>query len=89
MTTYQDPPPHSRRAVRQSERDESAAKSGQSAPVQPTPYIFDAPGAPATGASAMVPQRILPHRRRYSTPGAAFSCHPDRRLTTINQASSP
>jgi hypothetical protein len=51
MTTYQDPPPHSRRAVRQSERDESAAKSGQSAPVQPTPYIFDAPGAPATGAA--------------------------------------
>jgi hypothetical protein len=40
MTTFQDPPPHSRRAARQSERGEGSAPT----PVEPTPYTFDAQG---------------------------------------------
>ena len=41
MTTFQDPPPQSRRAVRQSERGEVPPQS----PPQPEPYTFDAPAA--------------------------------------------
>jgi hypothetical protein len=58
MTTFQDPPPHSRRAVRQSERDETPPQ----APVTGAPYTFDtassvpqapqAPQAPQTGRRA-------------------------------------
>jgi hypothetical protein len=38
MTTFQDPPPHSRRAARLSERSEGSAP----APVEAVPYAFDA-----------------------------------------------
>ena len=39
MTTFQDPPPHSRRAVRQSEREGSAPEPTATAP-QAIPYNF-------------------------------------------------
>lgn len=48
MTTYQDPPPQSRRAVRQSERDESAAVT----PAEGTPYSFDAASTNAANTNA-------------------------------------
>jgi hypothetical protein len=51
MTTFQDPPPHSRRAVRQSERGETAQQSPTEQPA--APYTFDAAsGAPAPADSA-------------------------------------
>jgi len=61
MTTFQDPPPHSRRAVRQSERGETAAAT----PAEGTPYSFDAaageappsqvPVTPPSGRRAQLP----------------------------------
>jgi hypothetical protein len=63
MTTFQDPPPQSRRAVRQSERGDVQSQS----PAQPEPYTFDASAAeaaapqtpatpPHTGRRAQQPQ---------------------------------
>jgi hypothetical protein len=64
MTTFQDPPPHSRRAVRQSERGETAAAT----PAEGTPYSFDA----ATSAAAPTPQVPVtpPSGRRAQLPAA-------------------
>ena len=50
MTTFQDPPPQSRRAVRQSERGETSAP----APEQAVPYAFDAAQATAETPQAPV-----------------------------------
>lgn len=62
MTTFQDPPPQSRRAVRQSERGENPEQvpAEQSAPTPATtpPYSFDAKGNQQTGAPA---QPVQPH----------------------------
>jgi hypothetical protein len=58
MTTFQDPPPQSRRAVRQSERDEAQpqgpAQPDQFAPAQPDPYTFDAPAGESASPQAPV-----------------------------------
>lgn len=65
MTTFQDPPPHSRRAARANERGETPATAPeaaqQAAPAESAPYSFDsatpaqqssAPAAPASGRRA-------------------------------------
>ncbi len=67
MTTFQDPPPHSRRAVRQSERGETAAAT----PAEGTPYTFD----PASEGAASAPQATAapvapPSGRRAQLPAA-------------------
>ncbi len=51
MTTFQDPPPLSRRAARQSERNES---SGQASQPQPQPYSFD-PASPSPASHNVYP----------------------------------
>ena len=57
MTTFQDPPPQSRRAVRQSERGETSTP----APEQAVPYAFDAAqAAPETPQAPVTP----PHTGR-------------------------
>ena len=61
MTTFQDPPPHSRRAARQSERGEGSAPT----PVEAVPYAFDAaePAAsePASAEPASAEQSAPEH----------------------------
>jgi hypothetical protein len=77
MTTFQDPPPQSRRAVRQSERGEAQPQApvqpdavqsdaARSEPVQPDPYTFDASaGAPtAPQAPTAQPQSVQPQTGR-------------------------
>ena len=62
MTTFQDPPPHSRRAVRQSERGETVPAT----PAEGTPYSFDAAARSVSSApvahpnpqAAIVPQVV-------------------------------
>jgi hypothetical protein len=70
MTTFQDPPPQSRRAVRQSERGETSAP----APEQGVPYAFDANQADANQAEPSTPQPSeTPHHsgRRAQLPTGA------------------
>jgi hypothetical protein len=66
MTTFQDPPPHSRRAVRQSERGEGSAPT----PDQAVPYAFD----PAAADPSQPPATTPPHTgRRAQLPPAQDS----------------
>ncbi|HEY5229363.1 MAG TPA: hypothetical protein VIJ11_00540, partial [Galbitalea sp.] len=61
MTTFQDPPPQSRRAVRQSERGETPPQ----APGQPAAYAFDAStSAPSAPQAPVAP----PHTGRRAQP---------------------
>ena len=57
MTTFQDPPPHSRRAVRQSERGESAPNATTSSAPDGAPYDFEnaAPEQPSHSANTSTP----------------------------------
>jgi hypothetical protein len=69
MTTFQDPPPQSRRAVRQSERGEVQPQS----PAQPEPYTFDASAAEETAPQtpATPPQTGRRAQQPHVQPGAA------------------
>ncbi|MCU1508298.1 MAG: hypothetical protein JWQ12_563 [Glaciihabitans sp.] len=72
MTTFQDLPPQSRRAVRQSERDETAADATVGTPSGDAPqpsYSFD-PGAEAPDAVASSDASAEPTRGRRAQPAA-------------------
>ena len=81
MTTFQDPPPQSRRAVRQSERGETPSQ----APASSLPYSFD-PGAEPVDQAA--PTRDAPQisGRRVQLPQAALV---QEHLTTVPSANQP
>jgi hypothetical protein len=65
MTTFQDPPPQSRRAVRQSERGETPPQ----APVEGTPYAFDAAQvAPETAQTPVAPPHSGRRAQQPATP---------------------
>src|SRR5690606_8488198 len=62
MTTYHDPAPPSRRAVRQSERDAAEREQGFPIPLQPTPFP-QAASHPPPG-----PSQALSRGRRAAVP---------------------
>ena len=57
MTTFQDPPPQSRRAVRQSERGEASTPVSD----QAAPYAFDAAQDAAQGVTPESASAPVPH----------------------------
>ncbi|MDQ1547450.1 MAG: hypothetical protein QOH69_2354 [Actinomycetota bacterium] len=65
MTTFQDPPPQSRRAVRQSERGDTPPQ----APVEDAPYAFDAAQeAPETPQAPVAPPHSGRRAQQPATP---------------------
>jgi hypothetical protein len=79
MTTFQDPPPQSRRAVRQSERGETPVEGIPSAPAQSAPYSFDAAAEPARQAPAAptaAPQSGRRAQSRVAPPADAQTSQP-------------
>jgi hypothetical protein len=86
MTTFQDPPPQSRRAVRQSERGET--------PPQPAPYTFDPSAgtpqepaaAPHTGRRAQLPQT---EERVPAPPADSYPAQPPSAESTLANQPPP
>jgi hypothetical protein len=78
MTTFQDPPPQSRRAVRQSERGETPAEGTPTVPTQSAPYSFDAPPEPVqqTPAAPTAPQSGRRAQTRVAPPADAQTSQP-------------
>jgi len=83
MTTFQDPPPQSRRAVRQSERGETPEQTSNS----PQPYSFDPAANPASTA-ASAPAAPQSGRRAQSTPADAPQAGFEP-LTYVTQGRAP
>jgi hypothetical protein len=82
MTTFQDPPPHSRRAARQSERGEGSAPT----PVEAVPYAFDA--AEPASAEQSAPEQAAASQTEQQAPPSSPP-HTGRRVQQPAQSTAP